>query len=1684
MPPRRQSVAPVKATRPRVYARLKPLVGADAGKAELFAINDTKLEYTREDGERTEFGYDKIFPMTAQQDEVFEEIGQTSLASLRAGFNSTVLAYGQTGAGKTFSIAGAMDDAGGISAAGLVPQLLSKVFEMFGGDSEIKNFEVSMQYVELYNEGVQDLLGGRKPVDVTTDPSGGYQVKDAVKAVVKDPAQAMQVYSDGVKTRLTNMQNSEQLARSHALLIFNVSWQEGKGKRYGTINIVDLAGSEGLKKSGRGKAALEGIKINMSLTKLTLVAKCLAEGTKNVPFRESKLTMMLQKSLGGGNMLHVILALSNAADQVAEATAALRFGQTCLSIAVNPNANQLEKEQGDMKSVVKEQMQEINSLEAANEELKRQLEVRNSVVGGDVPDFLVAQHITQNKDALKDDLREATEQIEELKRAIDDKGKEITELNSRDAKHIDESQIPPGLDANARADAVEKLQRQAMVAKMQGSAVLQTEKKAFEKELESMLEIQATLQKKLEKVDADEAAQQERISAEAEERAKEILAEKEEQMKELAAMQAAREEAARAAAEEQKKLNEELQAQLRQRDEMLAQEEAQRKMLMETTQADNSQLSAQLADLAAQREAFEKNIEGTKADQAKLQEAEAEAAKAAARAKEQEAELEKMRREIAAMASGAPGGGLKRGGSISSALGGAGFKPVPDMIKLKAKKMERAAKAGRTDPVALQRVLQTLPVLSACNDLRALTELEATNRTLFQTLGGVYKMVDYLAPHGPNAPYATHIARTLPTVMDKEGRQLFHDYATGVDAHGEVRLTYLTALLKSRDPDDKEHACLAIAAVAQDSNVNREAFFKAGVSQVVLEVLLETCQQQMPRQRLQRVVVMALSELAQDFEPFKDVIRTAGGVQQLLLLLSPSHDPFVIKETLALIGRITMNNQGIQTELQSLGAIQVYSQLLFAQMHDSAITELAALALVNLVSEVPSCMATVEQHPRYAAIRFELLASMARALSSSMTRLRKTTAALPGSAEFGFWGAAAVGYWDEGTAGGDRTHTSFVENPQYILKASAGTNLCIVLHDSDEDKRQKEKTKSRPLFLRLCVASATQEALDGRSKVLDINSSGARPAAMDADSVVQLEPGVNGFLDVAKTREVTMRCTVKSAEPHASWVIVPHVGCSHQHAKFVLSVFADREVSLEEQLQPWSKRIITSGWSQLACAPSSIVDANWRNCPQFQLINMGTKPTPVRALLSYGERDEMLNKRHLQTFDQQMATAEERPMLSMYVMKANVPDKRFVATLSPQVDNYVTHSLVTNSWCVQAKWQLEPGDVYNVLAVMAEGTTHEVPLRLSLFTEPDLDAGTVVSNPLSAANEWHATVLQGFTGGDGSNTLTITPEGAPGEPVQATLVIETEETAAFCSISTMQGDAPYKQTPTYAQKQAVLSVPLQAGSPYTMITRCITQRQEPIKNGGLRILLYSSVPLGVAPAAGQQLAVSIEAADKMVSQATAPRVLYGEETVPEDTKKPEVKEEEAEASYDPAVVQAVLEELEQQRNNLYAYAKESGSGEPPAILEQLRKQNEELKLKADELRKAGAGAKAMAERQGGAADKEAASAAQAQVAKLREQVAELEAKLAAGGGGAAPPPATGGGGGSAALKAAQKQAQEATAKAQALEQKLKAAQAKGGGGGGGGSSDLEKEVERLQKENAAQKAEIAAGPKSAACLVM
>jgi len=259
-----------KATRPRVYARLRPMFGRDAGQPELFSIQQgTSLEYRKEESaELSRFTFDRVFGMNSTQAEVFESIGDVALNSLRQGFNSTILAYGQTGSGKTFSMEGAKDrDTGEYTSPGLIPRLFKEVFERFNTDSSIKNYEVSIQFIELYNEQLQDLLGKRKVVDVSMDPTGGYQCKDAVRHVCKDAKDAQHAYDMGCSMRATaSTKMNEASSRSHALLQLSVAWTEQKGKSFAQLNLVDLAGSEGLKKTGaQGQNAKEGIKINLSL---------------------------------------------------------------------------------------------------------------------------------------------------------------------------------------------------------------------------------------------------------------------------------------------------------------------------------------------------------------------------------------------------------------------------------------------------------------------------------------------------------------------------------------------------------------------------------------------------------------------------------------------------------------------------------------------------------------------------------------------------------------------------------------------------------------------------------------------------------------------------------------------------------------------------------------------------------------------------------------------------------------------------------------------------------------------------------------------------------------------------------------------------------------------------------------------------------------------------------------------------------------------------------------------------------------------------------------------------------------------------------------------------------------------------------------------------------------------------
>ena len=553
-------------------------------------------------------------------------------------------------------------------------------------------------------------------------------------------------------------------------------------------------------------------------------------------YRESKLTMMLAKGLGGNNMLHIILALSNSREQVNEGTACLRFGQSCLSMTVNPNANKLEKEQAEMKAVIKEQMQEIVSLQEENEVLKRQLEEEKNRATTEVPDFLIAKHIEVNKEALRDDLKEATEQIDELRAALAERKREQQELVESGAGadlEVDESEFEH-LCGVERSTAIEAKRRELILDRMRKQAENEQEQRSVEGEIAQLLEIQTKLEEKLKAADSNKSVEEERIRAEVEEQA----AEKRREIEDRAAAMEAALKTAQAEADardaERKRREAELEEELRAREEKLRQEDDLRKQMENSTAEQHQELQQQMAALQHQRAAQEAEIEATRAEQARLEALQNEANAAIEAKKAQEAELEAMRSQIAQMAREQEERALSEGqAKVRRGLEGdtSMYDPSGTMISKAEVRLERHAKRGRrADPVGVARIFETLPVLSACNDLRALTDLEAANRTLFQEMGGIKAMVDYLKPRGQNAPYATIVARTLPCVLDAHGRRMFHEYSMAPDAEGEARYNYLLWLLQSSDPDDKENACLAIAAAAQESEINRQAFFEHGLS--------------------------------------------------------------------------------------------------------------------------------------------------------------------------------------------------------------------------------------------------------------------------------------------------------------------------------------------------------------------------------------------------------------------------------------------------------------------------------------------------------------------------------------------------------------------------------------------------------------------------------------------------------------------------------------------------------------------------------------------------------------------------------------------------------------------------------------------------------------------------------------
>ncbi|KAJ6946258.1 kinesin-like protein KIN-14J isoform X1 [Populus alba x Populus x berolinensis] len=322
----------------RVYCRIRPFLPGQSKKR-------TTVEYIGENGElvisnpskqgkdsHRLFKLNKVFGPAATQEEVFLDT-QPLIRSVLDGYNVCIFAYGQTGSGKTYTMSGptmtSQED------WGVNYRALHDLFQISQNRKSSISYEVGVQMVEIYNEQVRDLLSSDGPhrrlgIWSTTQPNG-LAVPDASMHAVTSTADVLELMRIGLMNRAVGATAlNERSSRSHSVLtihVYGMDLETGAVLR-GNLHLVDLAGSERVDRSeATGERLREAQHINKSLSALGDVIFSLAQKSQHVPYRNSKLTQVLQSSLGGQAKTLMFVQLNPDVDSYSETISTLKFAE-------------------------------------------------------------------------------------------------------------------------------------------------------------------------------------------------------------------------------------------------------------------------------------------------------------------------------------------------------------------------------------------------------------------------------------------------------------------------------------------------------------------------------------------------------------------------------------------------------------------------------------------------------------------------------------------------------------------------------------------------------------------------------------------------------------------------------------------------------------------------------------------------------------------------------------------------------------------------------------------------------------------------------------------------------------------------------------------------------------------------------------------------------------------------------------------------------------------------------------------------------------------------------------------------------------------------------------------------------------------------------------------------------------
>ncbi|KAE8668860.1 Eukaryotic translation initiation factor 3E [Hibiscus syriacus] len=333
----------------RVFCRCRPLnqveiSNGSSSVVEFDSSQDAELQIISSDYSKKQFKFDHVFGPEDGQDVVFAQT-KPIVTSVLDGFNVCIFAYGQTGTGKTFTMEGTPEN------RGVNYRTLEELFRVPGERGGVMKYELFVSMMEVYNEKIRDLLGENsnqhtKRLDIKQTADGIQEVPGLVEASVYSTEEVWELLKSGNRVRSVGATNANEMSsRSHCLLRVNVRGTNliNGQKTRSHLWLVDLAGSERFGKiEVEGERLKESQFINKSLSALGDVISALASKTSYIPYRNSKLTHMLQSSLGGDCKTVMFVQISPSNADLGETLCSLNFASRVRGIESGPALKQVD----------------------------------------------------------------------------------------------------------------------------------------------------------------------------------------------------------------------------------------------------------------------------------------------------------------------------------------------------------------------------------------------------------------------------------------------------------------------------------------------------------------------------------------------------------------------------------------------------------------------------------------------------------------------------------------------------------------------------------------------------------------------------------------------------------------------------------------------------------------------------------------------------------------------------------------------------------------------------------------------------------------------------------------------------------------------------------------------------------------------------------------------------------------------------------------------------------------------------------------------------------------------------------------------------------------------------------------------------------------------------------------------